>query len=1184
MGDWDQKFQMTSTLGRKSVGWAFCVDRGGTFTDVIGRAPDGREVALKIPSKGYGPDDAAVIAMRRMLNIADGAPFPADRTSSIRIGTTVATNAVLERSGAKTLFVTNQGFADALVIGDQTRPKLFALDIEKLPPLYAGVVESAGRMAADGAVVTPLCRDALRRELDTALAAGFESVAITFLHGDLYPDHERQAAAGARMAGFRFIATGSEVSPLPRFIARAQTAVADAYLTPGLRAYVDTLTRALNGADLYFMTSGGGLVRAEVFRGRDAVLSGPAGGVIAVAGLTGSTRHPSVLGFDMGGTSTDVCRFAGRIERRDHAEVAGVRLRSSMVDVETIAAGGGSILDFDGFRARVGPASAGADPGPAAYGRGGPATITDANLVLGRLDPDAMPKLFGRLGDAAMDAAAARSRLADLAIRMGFSSPETAAEGFLAIAVEQMAGAIRRVSTERGFDPRDHALIAFGGAAGQVACHIAEALDMDEILSPPYASLMSAWGIGQARLRVARRVGLAAALDETGATIAADAAARLAVEARAALESQGAGHPSMSARAAIRYAESDTALDVPLSSLNGMVRAFLAEHRRLFGFVEPDHAMVIESIEVEAVDEPAPGAQGAMADEIADARTLGGPVEGPALITMPDTQIWVAQGWRAIHEAGGSIRLLRVSPCVRRPLSHAVADPITLELFNRRFMGVAEAMGAALERTARSVNIKERLDFSCALFDEEGDLVANAPHMPVHLGSMGASVRAVQARHTRLTPGDAFALNNPYAGGTHLPDITVVMPVFQGERPEPMFFVAARGHHADVGGVQPGSMPPFSRTVDEEGVLLDALPIMRRGVFLERDIRAALDGGAHPARSIDRNIADLKAQLAACQTGANAVIAMIDSLGVDAVSRYMRFVQANAEANVRKAITRLADGVARVAMDGGAVIAVDITVEPDAGRATLDFTGTSAQLPNNFNAPTAIVSAAALYVFRTLVDDDIPLNAGCLKPLDLRVPAGSMLSPEPPAAVVAGNVETSQHIVDALYEALGVMAHSQGTMNNFTFGDEAGQYYETICGGAGATAAAPGASAVHSHMTNSRLTDPEILERRFPIRVEHFAVRKKSGGRGARAGGDGVIRRIRFLAAMDVALLSTRREYAPSGLRGGFDGEPGRHRLIGADGTVKELPGCFSLMVQPGDAIEIETPGGGGYGTPDALP
>jgi 5-oxoprolinase (ATP-hydrolysing) len=1016
-------------------------------------------------------------------------------------------------------------------------------------------------------------------ELDRALVAGFESVAISFLHADLYPGHEQEAVELALKAGFNFISSGNEVSPLPRFIDRAQTAVADAYLNPLLRVYVETLAEAVSGTDLYFMTSGGGLVRAEAFRGRDAVMSGPAGGVIAVAGLAKAKGCGAALGFDMGGTSTDVSRFAGRIERRDYAEVAGVRLRSTMVDVETIAAGGGSVLDFDGLRARVGPASAGADPGPAAYGRGGPATVTDANLVLGRLDPAAMPKLFGPNGDAPLDPAPALARLEELATRMGLPSARAAAEGFLAIAVEQMAGAIRRVSTERGFDPRGHTLIAYGGAAGQVACQIAEALDIGEILSPRYASLMSAWGIGQARLRVARRTGLSTPLDETGAGIASDAASRLERAARAALAAQGGHEAIVSRRAAIRYAETDTTIEVALGSGESMTRDFLAEHRRLFGFVEPEHPMIVESVEVEALD-----AREADTAPVRDPDTVGGdPADGPALIVRKDTQIWVPEGWRANFEPDGLTRLTRTRRGSRRAISDVVGDPVTLELFNRRFMRVAEAMGTALERTARSVNIKERLDFSCALFDGAGGLVANAPHMPVHLGSMGASVTAVKTRHPELVDGDVFALNNPYAGGTHLPDITVVMPIFHGER-TPMFFVAARGHHADVGGVQPGSMPPFSTTVHDEGVMFDALPIMRGGVFLEADVRRALNAGPYPARSADRNIGDLKAQVAACQSGARAVMEMIHSYGLQTVIGYMGLVQANAENNVRRAITRLANGTASVPMDGGGVIAVEISVDAFIGQATLDFTGTSAQLPTNFNAPTAIVSAAALYVFRTLVDDDIPLNAGCLKPLELRIPPSSMLSPEPPAAVVAGNVETSQHVVDALYEALGVMAHSQGTMNNFTFGNDDRQYYETVCGGAGATRTAPGASAVQSHMTNSRLTDPEILERRFPVQVEHFAIRSGSGGDGASAGGDGVVRRIRFLEVMDVALLSTRRIHSPRGIAGGFDGAPGRQRLIGADGSVKELPGCFSFKVQPGDAIEIETPGGGGYGAPDATP
>ncbi len=848
--------------------------------------------------------------------------------------------------------------------------------------------------------------------------------------------------------------------------------------------------------------------------------------------------------------------------------------------------------------------------------------------MLGRVDPGAFPAVFGPGGDQPLDAGAARARLAELASAMGAPSPEAAAEGFLAVAVEQTVQAIRRISTERGFDPRGHALVAFGGAAGQVACWVAEALGAEEVLCPRYGSLLSAWGIGQAEVRALRQAGLERPLDANGLDAAHALADRLAAEVAADLAAQGAEPGPTELRVRIRYDGADAALPVPLAPLAEIETAFEAAHRRLFGFAEPGHTRLIASVEAEAASLPDsahpgegrdPGQVGSMApgksesvalfpeapasplldpglgrDErrrmwaggefhdapLVEAEGLAVPLPGPALIVRGDTQIAVAPGWTAHPEADGLIRLVRAAPraaaaieALERP------DPVTLELFNRRFMGVAEAMGAALERTARSVNIKERLDFSCALFDLDGGLVANAPHMPVHLGSMGASVRAVRDRHPRLRPGDAFALNNPYAGGTHLPDITVVMPVFLADAEAPAFHVAARGHHADVGGVQPGSMPPFSRTIDEEGVMLDALPIMRGGRFLEAETLAALTAGPWPARAPERNIADLKAQIAACQAGAAAVEAMIAAHGQAAVARYMGFVQDNAEASVRRAISSLRDGAARVPMDGGGEIVVRIAVDAEAGEAVLDFTGSSVVLPSNFNAPTSIVHAAALYVFRTLVQDEIPLNAGCLKPLRIVVPEPSMLAPAPPAAVVAGNVETSQHIVDALYAALGVMANAQGTMNNFTFGDDERQYYETLCGGAGATADAPGASAVHTHMTNSRLTDPEILERRFPVRLEAFGVRRGSGGAGARAGGDGALRRIRFLEGMEAALLSTRRTFAPQGILGGAAARPGRSRLIEAGGAVRELQGCFSITVQPGDAIEIETPGGGGFGT-----
>ncbi|RAK61954.1 hydantoinase B/oxoprolinase family protein [Phenylobacterium kunshanense] len=1194
--------------------FSFWIDRGGTFTDVIGRADDGAEVSLKLLSASAAYEDAAVEAMRRVLGAAPGTPFPADRVEAIKMGTTVATNALLERRGARTLFVTTEGFADALAIGDQARPDLFALNIQKPEPLYAGVVEARERLSADGAIVTPLDADALKTRLEAAVADGFTSAAIAFLHADLNPAHEREAGQIARAAGFDFVALSSDVSPLPRFIPRAETTVADAYLTPVLQAYVQRVARAVAGAPLYFMTSAGGLVRAEAFRGRDAVVSGPAGGVVGVAMTAEAAGAEAVLGFDMGGTSTDVCRFAGRLERRDAARVAGVKLRSPMLDVETVAAGGGSVLAFDGMRARAGPASAGADPGPACYGRGGPAAVTDANLVLGRLDPRYFPSVFGLKGDAPLDPEASRARLAGLAEAMGAASVEAAAEGFVAVAVEQMAQAVRRISTERGFDPRDHALVAFGGAAGQVACQTAEALGVSEVLCPKYGSVLSAWGIGQARVTALRQAGVETAL--AGGLVAAEKVlAGLEAGVRADMIAQGADACEIRRTLRLRYDGADAELPVALCDPATARAEFEAAHQRLFGFIEPERSILIAAVEAEAVSTTAPPREGwdprlhAAAFDVATsapgprlrddekvrmyaagawletqvvaAESLAS-IDGPALVVRADTQIAVPPGWRAVGDAGGLIRLTRTGAARRQTITLDRPDPVTLELFNRRFMGVAEAMGAALERTAHSVNIKERLDFSCALFDADGGLVANAPHMPVHLGSMGASVRAVRDRHANLKPGQAFALNNPYAGGTHLPDITVVMPVFmdEGDR-QPSFYVAARGHHADVGGVQPGSMPPFSHTIDEEGVLLDALPIMEGGRFLDAAVRGALTRGPWPARAPDRNLADLKAQVAACQAGAAAVADMIRAQGAEAVARYMAFVQQNAAEAVRRAIGRLHDGEARAPMDGGGEIVVRTTVDAAKREAVLDFTASADQLGSNFNAPSAIVDAAALYVFRTLVDDDIPLNAGCLEPLKILTREGSMLAPRPPAAVVAGNVETSQHVVDALYAALGVMANAQGSMNNFTFGDETRQYYETICGGAGATADHDGASAIHTHMTNSRLTDPEILERRFPVRVERFGVRPGSGGAGLRRGGDGARRRIRFLAPMEAALLSSRRENAPQGLAGGGAGLPGRQRLIRASGEASELPGCFSVTVELGDAIEIETPGGGGFGPAD---
>ena len=1193
--------------------FTFWIDRGGTFTDVIGRGDDHSEVSLKLLSASPSYPDAAVEAMRRILGVVRGAPFPADRVRAIKMGTTVATNALLERQGAKTLFVTTAGFADALTIGDQSRPDLFALNIAKPEPLYSGVVEADERLAADGSVVRSLDEHALRARLEAGVLDGFTSAAIAFLHSDLNPAHEHRAGEIARAAGFAFVALSSEVSPLPRFIPRAETTVADAYLTPVLQAYVRRVADAVAGAPLYFMTSAGGLVQAEGFRGRDAVVSGPAGGVVGVARTADAAGAERVLGFDMGGTSTDVCRYAGRLERRDTVMVAGVKLRAPMLDVETVAAGGGSILTFDGMRARSGPASAGAYPGPACYGKGGPATITDANLILGRIDPEHFPKVFGPKGDTALDPEASRARMAELASAMGAESSQAAAEGFVAVTVEQMAQAVRRISTERGFDPRDHALVAFGGAAGQVACQTAEALGVSEVLCPRYGSVLSAWGIGQAHVTALRMAGVEAPLDAAGLVRADAALAELETLARADMAAQGAETGDIRRTLRLRYDGVDAELPVLFSDLSIAKAAFETGHQRLFGFVEPGRTILIAVVEVEAstlprplragiggggaklkTSEPTPPiptlaprggegfrmfANGAWHDAQVVAADTFAELAGPALIIRHDTQIALLPGWRATAEADGLIRLTHIGQATRTDIATDKPDPVTLELFNRRFMGIAEAMGAALERTAQSVNIKERLDFSCALFDAGGGLVANAPHMPVHLGSMGASVRAVRDRHPDLKPGQAFALNNPYAGGTHLPDITVVMPVFMvGPETAPAFYVAARGHHADVGGIQPGSMPPFSTCLGDEGVLLDALPIVAEGRFLEAEVRAALAAGPYPARAPDRNVADLKAQVASCQAGASAVSEMIRSHGTEVVARYMSFVQANAAECVRRALDRLADGEALVPMDCGGEIAVKITVDAVAREATLDFTGSSDQLATNFNAPSAIVDAAALYVFRTLVDDDIPLNAGCLEPLRTLTRDGSMLAPHFPAAVVAGNVETSQHVVDALYAALGVMANSQGSMNNFTFGDETRQYYETICGGGGATATMDGPTALQTHMTNSRLTDPEILERRFPVRIEAFSVRKGSGGHGTHRGGDGSLRQVRFLAPMEAALLGSRRIHAPQGLEGGAPGKAGAQRLISASGAVTELSGCFSVVVKVGDVIEIETPGGGGFG------
>ena len=1181
--------------------WEFWIDRGGTFTDVIGRAPDGRLQALKLLSESPDYPDAASEGVRRL---SGGAPVRA-----VKMGTTVATNALLERKGSRTLFLVTRGFADLLVIGDQTRPDIFALDLTRPDPLYDRVVEVDERLDAEGHVLADLDADAARQSLKQARADGFDTVAIALMHAYANEVHEVRLEELARACGFSTIIRSSIASPLVKIGPRASTSVLDAYLTPVLREYVNRVDRGLEGTPLFFMQSSGGLAPANSFHARDAVLSGPAGGVVGMAKTAKRAGHDRVIGFDMGGTSTDVSRFDGdAYDRVQETLVAGHRLRAPMMAVHTVAAGGGSILTFDGERARVGPDSAGAMPGPAGYGRGGPAAVTDANIVLGRIQPDWFPHVFGETSDQPLDVEASRRALGELAEAMGLSGPEDAAEGFLAVAVESMAQAIKQISIGQGVNPSRYALAAFGGAGAQHACRVADALGMSTVLIHPYGGLLSALGIGLAEIRETRLGAVEDSLD------AAEAQARalttsLGVEARAALSAQGLPQDTIrvSREWRLKVSGSDTSIPVTEADRATMEAQFADAHKRLFGFI-PAGGLVIESVSVEAEAEPPgssdwtidmpvadtspqPDGQVRMFDQGAwreipvyrlDGFGPGARIAGPALVMDPNTTIVLDRGWDAVRLADGTLSLEQSGQRQDNTQSTAL-DPVRLELFNKRFMSVAEQMGVALERTAHSVNIKERLDFSCAVFDAEGGLVANAPHMPVHLGSMSASVRAAADAHPDLGPGDAVAVNAPYDGGTHLPDITLVTPVHDPDSGERLFYVASRGHHADVGGIAPGSMPPFSRTIDEEGVQFRNVKVMSQGEFDESLVRDVLASSAHPARKPDQNIADMKAQLAACARGAQELHRLVSDNGLDVVKAYMGHVQDNAERAVRRVIGALSDGHHTVRLDDGAQICVSISVNHEDRSAIVDFTGTSPQRDSNFNAPSSVARAAVLYVFRCLVGDAIPLNEGCLKPIELVIPDGCLLNPRPPAAVVAGNVETSQLVVDALFGATGRLAACQGTMNNLTFGNANHQYYETICGGAGAGIDADGdgfagESAIHTHMTNSRMTDPEVLERRYPVRVIHHRVRNGSGGTGRWRGGDGSVRRLQFLEPMEVALLSSRRQENPFGLMGGGDALRGQQRVWRGE-QVEELPGLFRIDVDAGDSVEIETPGGGGFGS-----
>ena len=1223
---------MNATRAAAAGRWQFWIDRGGTFTDIVARRPDGVLVADKLLSDS--PEqyrDAAIAGIRRLLGVAPGAPIPVESIAAVKMGTTVATNALLERKGEPTVLVITRGFRDALRIGYQNRPRLFDRHIVLPQLLYARVIEADERIGAHGEVERPLAEAQVRAELQAAYADGLRACAIVLMHGYRYTQHEARIAAIAREVGFPQVSVSHRVSPLMKLVARGDTTVVDAYLSPILRRYVEQVGAELPGVRLLFMQSNGGLTDAYRFQGKDAILSGPAGGIVGMVRASLAAGFERVIGFDMGGTSTDVSHYAGEYERAFETLVAGVRMRAPMMSIHTVAAGGGSILHFDGARLRVGPDSAGANPGPACYRRGGPVTVTDANVMLGRIQPDYFPRVFGPNADRSLDAEIVRARFAALAAEIERAtgqkrSPEEVAAGFLEIAVGNMAEAIKRISVQRGHDVTQYTLTVFGGAGGQHACSVADALAMTSIFAHPLAGVLSAYGMGLADQTAMREVAVELRLTPEAMPQLAQRFEALAAEATRDLLEQGVARERVRVvrRVHLRYEGTDSALIVLDGEVDALRAQFDAAYAQRYSFLMPDRALIVEAVSVEAIgagdaaeESPAAAApragalrpaarvpayfEGAWCDTPlyvrADTRP-GDAIDGPAIIAEASATTVVEPGWRAEITARDHVVLRRVAARRQRQAIGTQVDPVMLEVFNNLFMSIAEQMGLRLQNTAVSVNIKERLDFSCALFDVDGNLIANAPHMPVHLGSMSESIKTVMGENRgRMKPGDAYVVNDPYHGGTHLPDVTVITPVFDRAGGEILFYVGSRGHHADIGGITPGSMPPFSTTLDEEGVLFTNFQLVagqgvgRHGRLREQECLRLLTGGPYPARNPQQNLADLKAQIAANEKGREELLRMVEQFGLDVVRAYMRHVQDNAEESVRRVITVLRDGRCQYRLDNGAVIEVKVTVDRARRSATIDFSGTSAQLANNFNAPSSISVAAVLYVFRTLVDDEIPLNAGCLKPLRIVIPEGSMLAPRPPAAVVAGNVETSSCITNALYGALGVLAGAQATMNNFTFGNARHQYYETISGGSGAgivdlAAGADsqegfdGTDVVQTHMTNSRLTDPEVLEFRFPVRLESYAIRHGSGGKGRWRGGSGGTRRVRFLEAMTASILSNNRAVAPFGLAGGEPGEPGRNRVIRADGRVEELAHIGSVEMAPGDTFVVDTPGGGGFGAP----
>ena len=1194
--------------------WQFCIDRGGTFTDIVARAPDGRLLTHKLLSEN--PEayaDAATAGIADLLEVARWDALPTELIHSVKMGTTVATNALLERKGDRVLLLVSEGFRDALEIGYQARPKIFARKIEKPSMLYVRVAEVPERMRADGAIETPLDRAATRDALEAARADGIDAVAIVFMHAYAFPNHEREAALLAHEAGFAQISVSYAVSPLVKFVGRGDTTVVDAYLSPLLRRYVDRVAAALSSevskTKLLFMQSSGGLTSAHLFKGKDAILSGPAGGVVGAVETARIAGFGRVIGFDMGGTSTDVCHFDGVYERTFESVVAGVRVRAPMMLIHTVAAGGGSILFYDGARFRVGPDFAGANPGPACYRRGGPLTVTDANVMVGKLVPAFFPKIFGPTQDQPLDAEVVREGFAALAAEIG-DGREAArvADGFIRIAVENMANAILSISVQRGYDVTDYVLNTFGGAGGQHACLVADALGIGSVLIHPLSGVLSAYGMGLAELKATRSRAVLRLLDAEGLAAAEALAAPLADDAKAELAGQGVARNAIriSVLAHLRYLGTDSSLPVPLGTLAELKSAFEAMHRQRFGFISPDRPIEIEAIEVEALgggDHPHEPDLPLSIDELPESQTMtrlftggtwhdapvflrvglepGHCVAGPALIIEPHQTVVIEPHWQAEVTAKNHLLLTRATKRETRTALGPNVDPVLLEVFNKRSTSIAEQMGYALQNTARSVNIKERLDFSCAIFDGEGRLVANAPHIPVHLGSMDRSVETIRREvGTDLKRGDVWMLNAPYNGGTHLPDITVVTPVFATSGAEILFFVAARGHHADIGGIAPGSMSPKATRIEEEGVYIDPFKLVEDGRFREDSVLELLTQGPYPARDPAQNIADLKAQAAANAKGVEEIGKMVAQYGLAVVQAYMGHVQDNAAASVARVIEHLKPSSFEVETDTGARIKVAISVDRAAAKAIVDFTGTSGQQPDTFNAPEPITRACVLYVFRTLVDDDIPLNAGCLLHIEIVVPEGSMLAPRYPAAVAAGNVETSQTVVNCLYGALQVLGSAQGTMNNLTFGNARTQYYETICSGAPAGPGFEGAAAVQTHMTNSRLTDPELLELRYPVLLERFEIRRGSGGKGKWRAGDGTLRVIRFLERMECAILSGFRRMRPFGAKGGEPGEAGANSVRRKDGRMESLDACAQVTLDPGEAIIIRTPTGGGFGDP----